>query len=117
MIFVVLFLLGAFVFTLWTMSRIPENVMLHANEEWAIMLVGEKDVNNVKLRNNFTVHKNDNASIHFSGYGKINWGKNTITIRRGLVALNGRSISKSRRDKVANILFYPDGHLTKGKLQ
>jgi len=117
MIFVVLFLLGAFVFTIWTMSRIPDNIILHINEEWAIMLVGEKDVNNVKIGNKFTIHKMDKASIHFSGYGKFDWRGKEITIRRGLVSLNGRSISKSRREKVANILFYPDGRLTKGKLQ
>jgi len=81
------------------------------------MLVGEKDVNNVKIGNKFKIHKMDNGSIHFSGYGKFAWRGNQITIRRGLVSLNGNSISKSRREKVANILFYPDGHLTKGKLQ
>lgn len=117
MVFVVLFLLAAFAFTLWTMSRIPDNAMLHINHEWAVILVGEKNTNNIKLTPRFQVEKIDNASIHFSGYGTFNWMGNKITVRRGQISLNGLSVAKSRREKIAHVMFYPDGRLTKGKLQ
>lgn len=116
-LFVVLFMLAAFSFTLWTMSRIPHHVVLHVNEEWAIMLVGEKDIKSLKFSARFKVNKTNTANIHLTGYGKINWGENTITIRRALVSLNGQSISKSRREKIAHVTFYPDGRLMKGKLE
>lgn len=116
-LFVVLFLLAAFSFTLWTMSRIPHHVVLHVNEEWAIMLVGEKNVNNLKFPARFRVNKKDTANIHLTGYGEIKWGEHSIIIRRALVSLDGQSISKSRREKVAHVTFYPDGRLMKGKLE
>jgi hypothetical protein len=116
-LFVVLFLLAAFSFTLWTMSRIPHHVVLHVNEEWAIMLVGEKNINNLKFPARFKVYKTDTANVYFTGYGKFKWGENTITIRRALISLNGQSISKSRQEKIAHVTFYPDGRLMKGKLE
>ena len=115
-LFVVLLLLGALSFTLWTMSRIPHHLVLHVNEEWAIMLVGENNIKQLKFNGRFTVNQRDTANYEVTGTGNIQWGDNTITIRRATVALNSSSISKSRRYKVAHVTFYPDGRLMKGKL-
>jgi len=114
---VVLFLLAAAWFSFWSMQRIPQYVLLHINGEWAVMLAGEKDINQVKLSDTFTVTDITPMSMNVSGYGTLQWNANRITVHRDGINLNEQRLVKSRRQTKAHAIFYTDGRITKGKLQ
>ena len=117
-LFAIVFIVAAFSFTYWSMQRIPHSVILHVNNKWHIMLVGETNTNAIQFRTrNFEIIKEDMGNLWLTGTGDINWQKHLITIDKASIRLDKHSISTSMREMGVNVMFYPDGRVTKGKLQ
>lgn len=117
-LFAIIFIVTAFAFTYWSMQRIPHSVILHVNNKWHIMLVGETNTNAIQFHTrNFEIIKEDMGNLWLTGNGNIEWQEHLITIHKASVRLDKHSISTSMREMGVNIMFYPDGRVTKGKLQ
>ena len=115
-LFAVIFIVGAFVATYWMMKRIPHPVTLHINDRWHIMLIGEEHTSAIKFYSSqFEVVKEDAGNLWLTGKGDIKWHEHTITVYKASVRLDKHSISTNMREMGVNILFYPDGRVTKGK--
>ena len=117
-LFVVLFFLAAAGISYWTLKREPDYITLNINNQWRIYLIGESNIYALEYHaNNFTPVEQDNHSLWLNGTGEITWGKNTIRVHKAGIFLNDKSISKSPRETLANILFARDGTVRKGALQ
>ncbi len=117
-LFLALFSIGAISFTVWTRNRIPDNITLHINDTLSVVLMGEKDIKAIRFHPaKFKLGKKNSGHLWLNGYGDIHWRKHKIIIRKNAVSFNGQSISKTRREKIANIMLYPDGRMSKGKPQ
>lgn len=117
-LFLVLFFIGAISFTLWTMNRIPDNITLHINNTWSVVVMGEKDIKAIRFHPaKFKLEKKNSGHLWLNGYGVIHWQKHKIIIRKNAVSFNGQSITKLRRETIATIMLYPDGRISKGKPQ
>jgi hypothetical protein len=82
------------------------------------MLVGEKKKSAVKFNSaQFEILREDTANLWISGRGRISWHEHNITVSNTDIQLDEHAISKSHPDADANLMFYPDGRVTKGKLQ
>jgi len=117
-LFAIVFIVTAFALTYWSMQRIPHSVILHVNNTWHIMLVGETKTNAILFRtSNFEIIKEDMGNLWLTGTGKINWQDHMITIHKDGIRLGEHHISTSMHEMGVNMMFYPDGRVTKGKLQ
>lgn len=115
-LFAIIFIVGAFVATYWMMQRIPHPVTLHINDRWHIMLIGEERTSAINFYSSqFEVVKEDAGNLWLTGKGNIQWHEHTITVYKASVRLDKHSISTNMRETGVNILFYPDGRVTKGK--
>ena len=111
------FILSAFTISYWFVQHIPHPVVIHVNDKWHIMLVGESDTSSVQFYSNqFDLVREDRANIWLSGKGRIKWHDHTITITRASVRLNNKTVSTNIQEAEVNIMFYPDGRVTKGTL-
>ena len=115
-LFAIGFLIAAFAITYWSMQRIPHSVVLHVNDKWHIMLVGETDPNNVQFyTRNFNLIRENAGNIWLTGTGKITWQEHTIVIHKAGIRLGQHNISTSNRELNVNLMLYPDGRVTKGQ--
>lgn len=115
-LFAIFFIVGAFGATYWMMQRIPHPVTLHINDRWHIMLIGEEHTSAIKFYSSqFEVVKENAGNLWLTGKGDIKWHEHTITVYKASVRLDKHSISTNMRKMGVNILFYPDGRVTKGK--
>jgi len=115
-LFAIIFIVAAFAATYWMMNRIPHPVTLHINDRWHIMLIGEEQTSAVQFfSSQFEVIKEDRANLWLTGKGTLKWHTHTITVYKASVSLDKHSISTNMRELGVNILFYPDGRVTKGK--
>lgn len=115
-LFAVIFILSAFAITYWMMQRIPHPVTLHINDRWHIMLIGEDQASAVHFYSSqFEITKQDRANLWLRGKGKLRWHDHTITVYKASVRLDSHSVSTNMRELGVNIMFYPDGRVTKGK--
>ena len=82
------------------------------------MLVGETDPASIQFHTrNFDIIKEDAGNLWLTGTGEIKWHKHLITIHKASIRLDKHSISTSMRELNVNVMFYPDGRVTKGKVQ
>ena len=117
-LFAAVFIILAFVIAWWMVQRVPHYVTLHVNQRWHIMLIGEDKTSAIKFNTaNFEVIREDPANLWLSGKGELEWLKLGIRIEDDSVTLNDHSISTSLPEVDVNIMFYPDGRVTKGNLQ
>ena len=81
------------------------------------MLIGENQTSAVRFNSHqFEVTKEDTANLWLKGKGQINWHDHTITVDMANVSLNKHNVSTTMDEVDVNIMFYPDGRITKGKL-
>ena len=115
--FVVLLLLGAAMVTYWSVQTIPHHVIVHLNDTWHIMLVGEQRIDRVDFfADDFVIEKQDQANLWLSGQGQLKWQQHTLAIKsRDTLLLNDREITRSRDSLAFQLQLYPDGRVTKGK--
>ena len=107
----------AFAATYWMMQHIPHPVTLHLNNRWHIMLIGENQTSAVRFNSHhFEVTKEDTANLWLKGKGQINWHDHSITVHKASVSLDKHNVATTRAEVDVNIMFYPDGRITKGKL-
>jgi len=115
-LFAIVFILSSFAATYWMMKRIPHPIALHINDRWHIMLIGEDQTSAIHFYSSqFEVIKEDRGNLWLQGKGKLRWHEHTITVHKASVRLDSHSISTNMRELGVNIMFYPDGRVTKGK--
>jgi hypothetical protein len=116
-IFAAAFIVLAFLSAWWMVQRVPHYVTLHVNQRWHIMLVGEDRTSVIKFNTNeFQVIREDHANLWLTGNGEIRWLEQRITIENDSIIANNHNISTSIKNAEVNIMFYPDGRVTKGNL-
>jgi len=117
-LFAAVFIVLAFVIAWWMVQRVPHYVTLHINQRWHIILIEENKTSAVKFNTtNFEVIREDPANLWLSGNGELKWLEYVILVENDSVSLNSHNISTSLPDAEVNIMFYPDGRVTKGNLQ
>lgn len=117
-LFAAVFIVFAFVIAWWMVQRVPHYVTLHINQRWHIILIEENKTSAVKFNTtNFEVIREDPANLWLSGNGELKWLEYVILVENDSVSLNSHNISTSLPDAEVNIMFYPDGRVTKGNLQ
>lgn len=117
-LFAITFIVAAFAVTYWSMQRIPHSVILHVNDKWHILLVGETDPAAIRFfTRSFDIIKEDHGNLWLTGTGDINWHEHQITIHNASIRLGKHTIATSMRELNVNVMFYPDGRVTKGKVQ
>lgn len=115
-LFAIVLVVSAFAVTYWMMRHIPHPLALHINDRWHIMLIGEKQASAVRFYSSqFELIKEDRGNLWLKGKGQLNWLDHTITVHEASISLDKHSISTDMHGLGVNILFYPDGRVTKGK--
>ncbi len=115
-LFAIIFIASAFAVTYWMMQHIPHPLTLHINDRWHIMLIGEKQASAVRFYSSqFEVLKEDRGNLWLKGKGQLNWLDHAIVVDEAGIRLDKHNISTNLRGLGVNILFYPDGRVTKGK--
>lgn len=114
----ILLLLAAIAFTWWSLSTVPQNIALHLNGRWHILLMSETDPDQVHLQKNyFTIDQRKSGELYLRGYGTIQWRTHTLQVNKGGVYFNDKLISVTHPNMSVTVLFYPDGRVEKGQTQ
>ena len=117
LLFVTLFVIAALAFTIWSYQRIPHHILLHINGMWRVHLIGEGNIDNVRLETRrLKVVKRDSANLWLEGTGTLTWQSHTIKVYKAVIFLNKHSFSKNMREPIVNIMFFPEGAVQKGAL-
>ncbi|MGD8783335.1 MAG: hypothetical protein PVF28_05550 [Thioalkalispiraceae bacterium] len=117
-IFAAVFLITAFLLALWMVNRVPHYVTLHLNDRWHVMLIGEKDTNTIQFdANEFQLIRENQGNLWLTGKGKITWRTHNITVQTTGIHLNNHSIETDINTAEVNVMFYPDGRVTKGNIK
>ena len=117
-IFVLLLVLLAFAVTLISYRQIPHSLVMHVNDRWHIMLVGESNTNKLDYHaSDFVMQDYNQANIWLHGHGPIQWRQNHISVQDDAIIINNKSISTTHADSEAHLTLYPDGRISKGELQ
>ncbi len=116
-LFVLAFLLLAVVFAVTTFNKIPHSVILHLNQQWHILLVGESDSRHVIYHgDDFSMQNVDKGNLWLQGQGQLDWQQNRILVEQNSLKINETVIDKSDPRFGATLLLYPNGQISKGKL-
>lgn len=116
-LFVLVFLAAAVLFSVTTFKRIPHPIIVHINQQWSIVLVGESSKERIIFHSaDFTLEKTDAGNLWLQGQGDINWKPHNIRVSEDRITINDKDIAKSRQGDHVTLLLYPDGRLTKGRL-
>lgn len=117
-LFAVIFIFTAFAVSYWIVQRIPHSVVLHVNDKWHVMLAGETLTSSLGFYSNqFDLIREDPANLWLRGEGNIKWHQHTITVTESSIRLNSHIIETGMNEAEVNIMFYPDGRVTKGSLK
>lgn len=114
--FAIFFIGTALLISYVIMQRIPHDLVLHINDKWHIMLIGEDLSSEIRYDSQqFTLSKQNKANLWLHGKGKLQWHEHTITIAELELRFNEKVISTSKKSLVVNLFLYPDGRVLKGK--
>ena len=116
-IIILLFLLLAFLATYFSFSKIPHSLVIHINNEWHLLLVGETNPAHLEYHGSeFTSTASNTANLWLNGRGILKWQSHEIDIMPTGIRINQQMISKSDEHSAAHLTLYPDGRISKGKL-
>ena len=115
--FVLLFILFAGIVTYITYNKIPHSVVIHINDRWHVMLVGETRINHLNYHgDNFVTENSNAANLWLRGTGLIQWQAHRINVQNLSIMINHQEIATSHEHSQVHLMLYPDGRVTKGKL-
>ena len=115
-VFVLSFLLLAFLATYVTFTRIPHSLVIHINNEWHLMLVTETNTAHLDYHGaEFTSTASNTANLWLTGQGLIKWQSHEIEIMPTTMRINRQIIRKNDVHSEAHLMLYPDGRISKGK--
>ena len=98
------------------MQRTPHDIVLHINDKWHVMLISEKQPNELRFNSqHFTLTRQNQANLWLTGNGELRWKGHTITVTESKLSFNDTVIATTSRSLVVNLFFYPDGRVIKGK--
>lgn len=82
------------------------------------MLAGETLTSSLSFNSNqFDLVREDSANLWLRGKGSIKWHQHTIAVAESSIRLNTHIIETGMEEAEINIMFYPDGRVTKGSLK
>lgn len=114
---VLLFILMAIAATMISYQQIPHSLVLHINNRWHIMLVGEARPDHLIYHgSDFVTRDSNRANLWLSGVGPIEWLQNRVDVKTDAIRINNTLISTSHAHSEAHIMLYPDGRISKGQL-
>ena len=114
---VLFFILLAVAATILSYRQIPHSLVVHINDRWHVMLVGESRVDKLNYHaNDFVTHDSNRANLWLSGAGPIVWQQNHINVKANAITINDNVIATSHAHSEAHITLYPDGRISKGQL-
>lgn len=115
-VFVLLLVILAFIATYISFQRIPHPLVLHINDHWHIMLIGETRESGLEYRrDDFMLSDSNSANLWLNGSGSIVWQQLQIEVQPTTLIINGKSISTSTDKSQAHLMLYPDGRISKGR--
>jgi len=117
-VFVLFFMLFAFLATYITFTKIPHSLVVHINDEWHLLLVGETNTAHLEYHGaDFVSTASNTANLWLTGHGFIKWQAQQIEVTPTGIHINDKIISKSNSNSEAHLMLYPYGRISKGKFE
>ena len=114
---ILVFILLAIIATLVSYRQIPHSLVVHINDRWHVMLVGESRVDKLSYHaNDFVTEDSNRANLRLRGTGLIQWQRNRILVQANAISINDHVIATDHEHSEAHIMLYPHGRVTKGQL-
>jgi hypothetical protein len=115
-LFVLLFITLALYATYLSYQTIPHSLVIHFNNRWHLMLVGETQSSHVDYHaRDFVTINSNSANLWLNGAGQITWKTHQLEVSDVAIRINNQVVSRDNPHSEIHLMLYPDGHITKGK--
>jgi len=116
-VFIVLFFAAALIATYVSFHKIPHSLVLHINDRWHVMLVGETRATHLDYHaEDFVTNNSDAGNLWLTGAGKLQWQAHAIVVQASDLLIDHNVITTSSTRRNVHLMLYPDGRISKGRL-
>ena len=118
-IIIVALAITAMVFTIWSMSRIPDYAHITINKKWTLMFMGAENFDEIELnyKGSTSLVKVSEHYIKITGQGSLRWKKILVLFDENSLMINDTAIERTTVEGQAMLYLYPDGRIVKDQIR